>query len=367
MSFLTKKGNLYIADNSASNIRRVTPSGIISTFAGIGGMAGFSGDGGPATAAKLKDPRYLAFDDIGNLYISEDLGKHIRKVDTLGIMHTIAGTGTGGFNGDSIPAATATLHPQGILFYNNALYVATLEQRIRKIDLSNDTNYIYTIAGTGTAGYNGDGIPAITAKVNSPGGMAMHECFDIYFADVSNARVRKIVLPSVLLVPTIALSGPSVANVGTPVTISATVINAGTSYSINWMNHGTSFATTFVPSVTYTKGHGTDSITAKITSTDPYGCYDTTAVTRPHVVYEGEAVNLLSMENDCLIYPNPATTMLNVTGRHITSLSIISLVGQVVAYREYNTSEAQIDIASLPAGVYILKINGTEVKRFVKH
>ncbi len=194
-----KRGNLYIADNSAHAIRKVNAAGIISTFAGIGGSPGYSGDGGPATAAELKDPRNLAFDDTGNLYIAEQLGGHVRKVDTFGIIHTIAGAGGFAFNGDSIPARSANLRMSGIVYLNHALYVSTIYHRIRKIDFTNDT--IYTVAGTGTGAYNGDSIAAVTAQLYNPEGLAVNACGNLFLADLGNERVRKITLQTDCFVP----------------------------------------------------------------------------------------------------------------------------------------------------------------------
>ena len=358
-----KAGNLYIADNSAHNIRKVDASGTISTFAGIGGSPGFSGDGGPAIAAQLKDPCYLAFDDTGNLYIAEQLNYRIRKVDTFGIITTVAGTGLSAYNGDSIAISAANVRPAGMAFFNNALYVSTLDNRVRKLDFITDS--IYTIAGNGTGAYNGDGRTAISAEVYYPGGIAVRECGSIIFADVDNSRVRKISMPPVLTVPSISISGTTTSGVGSLVTLTATVFNAGSTYSINWMDHGISFATTTVPSVTFTKAAGTDSITATVSSTVPDGCYDSTT-SAAHMVYLSLGLNSACMANELVIYPNPAGSTLNIAGIYIKSVAINNLLGQVVYDHAYGASQVHIDIDGLPAGIYFVKVNGTEVRKFVK-
>ena len=104
---LDKKGNLYIADDYNQCIRKVDPSGIITTVAGTPGVWGFAGDGGPATAALFNSPEYLAIDTFGNLYVIDASSYRIRKIDTAGTITTIAGNGTTGFSPDGTPATAA--------------------------------------------------------------------------------------------------------------------------------------------------------------------------------------------------------------------------------------------------------------------
>ncbi|PQJ12248.1 hypothetical protein CJD36_000375 [Flavipsychrobacter stenotrophus] len=358
-----RKGNLYIADNSAHAVRRVSPSGVITTIAGMGGLPGFSGDGGPATAAKLKDPRYLAFDDLGNLYIGEQLGRRIRRVDTSGIIQTIAGTGLSGYNGDSISATSANISPTGLIVFNNEIYLSTSDYRIRKINLGNDS--IYTIAGTGVLGYNGDGIAATTAQFNNPAGLAERDCGNIYIADASNARVRQITSPPVLLTPAVTLSGITGYVAGSTVTVTATVSNAGINYTIHWMNDGTEFAVTTVPTVTYIKTAGTDTITARVVPMSTYSCYDSTT-SAGHVVYVQTGIDCFATNQVFDIYPNPAYNVLNITGTDIKSVAIYNFLGQVMHTYGQARSPMQIDVSDLPKGVYFIKVNGLEVRRFVK-
>ena len=358
-----QKGNLYIADNSASVIRRVTPAGIISRFAGIAGSIGYSGDGGPATAAQLHDPIDLAIDDTGNIYSADQLGRRIRKIDVSGIMHTVAGTGTFAYNGDSIAATSANFVPDGIAWFNDRLYIATGDHRIRMVNLLNDT--IYNLAGTGLPGFNGDGILADTAVLYNTQGIATHECGSVYFADAGNFRIRKITYPPAYKHPTITItSGASVAT-GLPVTVTATVSNAGSHYAIRWMNHGIQFATTTVPSVTYTKPAGIDTITARVVSTVPDSCYDSTS-SLALTVNVRVGVNSVHESSGCMIYPNPAHDVLNITGIAINSVDIFDMLGHTFYNRSCDTQVLQMNIADLPAGIYVIKINGTQVSRLIK-
>ena len=148
-------------------IRRVdAATGDITTVAGDGDW-GFSGDGGPATSARLAHPGGLAVDDLGNLYIGDDCNHRIRKVDaTTGTITTVAGTGVWGFSGDDGPATSARLSNPGGLAADGEgnLFIADVgNHRVRKVDAT--TGNITTVAGTGDWGFSGDGGPAISARL----------------------------------------------------------------------------------------------------------------------------------------------------------------------------------------------------------
>lgn len=187
-------GNLYVADISNNRIRKITMStGLISTIAGTG-TGGYNGDGMLATAAQINIPSALNFDNNGDLYFTDRSNHRIRKITTsTGIISTVAGTGTGGYNGDGILATAAQLNnPNEVSFdASGNLYIADwLNNRVRKVDKS--TGIISTIAGTGTAGYNGDGIAATAAQINGPCGIIFDNTGNIYIAEYGGARVRKI-------------------------------------------------------------------------------------------------------------------------------------------------------------------------------
>ena len=184
-------GNLYIADAGNRRIRKIDSTGTITTIAGTGEF-GFSGDGGPAVEAEIRSPRGVAVDSAGNLYIADAGNRRIRKIDSTGTITTIAGTGEFGFSGDGGPAAAARLDfPYGVAVDSAGnLYIADAgNRRIRKID---STGTITTIAGTGEFGFSGDGGPAVEAEIRSPRGVAVDSAGNVYIADSRDHRIRKV-------------------------------------------------------------------------------------------------------------------------------------------------------------------------------
>ena len=184
-------GNLYIADGGNNRIRRVDASGIITTVAG-NGLYKFGGDGGPATTASLSNPCGVALDAAGNLYIADSGNKRIRKVSPSGIISTVAGNGTRGFSGDGGPATSASLYyPTGVAVdAAGNLYIADRgNDRIRRV---NAAGIISTLAGNGTYGFSGDGGPATAASLRLPTGVAVDAAGNLYIADTYNGRVRKV-------------------------------------------------------------------------------------------------------------------------------------------------------------------------------
>lgn len=186
-------GVVYIADTNNSRIRRITQSGNIETIAGRIDGAGFSGDGGPAVVARLAGPTGLVLDGAGNLYVSDSGNRRIRRIDSRGTITTIAGNGQAGGSGDGGPATSAQLgYPIGIaLDASGNLYIADAAQnQIRRI---NSAGVISTVAGIGgDAGFGGDQGPAVKAKLGGPTGVAVDQRGNLYIADDSNSRIRLV-------------------------------------------------------------------------------------------------------------------------------------------------------------------------------
>ncbi len=183
-------GNLYIASGGNNRIRKVNTSGIISTFAG-NGAGGSAGDGGQATAAEINTPYDVTTDAAGNVYIVETNGYRIRKVNTSGIISTVAGNGHNGYTGDGGQATAAEIdEPLGVAVdASGNVYIAILGTRVR---LVNTSGVISTLAGNGTAGFSGDGGQATAAEINQIYGLCLDASGNVYIADVNNRRVRKV-------------------------------------------------------------------------------------------------------------------------------------------------------------------------------
>lgn len=180
-------GNIYIVDSQ--RLRKLSSDGTINTVAGTG-QAGFSGDGGPAVRGQLENPQGVALDRFGDVYIADT--SRVRRIDTAGVITTIAGSGTVRFYGDGGPATSAQLGwPDGIAVGGDgSIFIAdSTNDLIRKIDID---GIIHTIAGTGEPGFSGDGGPAVNARFRYPRGIALDASGALYVADVFNHRIRKI-------------------------------------------------------------------------------------------------------------------------------------------------------------------------------
>lgn len=188
-----KNGNLFFSDAANFRVRKINPQGVISTVIG-NGIPGNSGDGGLAVDAKISSSRGIALDTAGNLYVvNQGVGAlNVRKVDmSTGIINTVAGTGIADYNGDEISANSANMGPVRVAFDNyGELYISdNYNDRIRKV---NADGIISTVAGNGIMGYSGDGGLATFAQLNSPSGIAFDSCNNMYITEVQQGRIRKV-------------------------------------------------------------------------------------------------------------------------------------------------------------------------------
>jgi TonB family protein len=185
------KGNLFVVDSGASQIFKVTTDGLATVFAGTG-VAGFSGDAGPAASAQLNKPLGVAVDAGGSVYIADSGNYRVRKVTTDGLIQTIAGGGTSGYDGDGKPANTSQLKFPVSVAADSAgnIYIADFrDHRIRVITAGGNMD---TVAGDGTSGFDGDGGSARFAHLRSPYGVMADNLGNLYIADSGNSRIRRI-------------------------------------------------------------------------------------------------------------------------------------------------------------------------------
>jgi streptogramin lyase len=203
--YVDQSGRIYIADSSNNAIRMVD-TGIITTVAGTGTVSGYSGDGGPASSAKLNTPYGVYVDQSGRIYIADYTNHAIRMVDTTGIISTVAGTGTAsggdgygygygygtnsGYSGDEGQASSAQLNnPRGVhVDQSGRIYIVDFNNHaIRMIDT---TGIITTVAGGNGYGYSGDGGQASSAKLAAPSGVYVDQSSRVYIADRVNSAIR---------------------------------------------------------------------------------------------------------------------------------------------------------------------------------
>jgi RHS repeat-associated protein len=285
-------GNIYIADSSNRRVRKVTAStGDITTVAGTG-AAGYTGDGGAATSAKIALPQAVAVDGSGDIYIADANNSVIRYVKaSTGIITTVAGNGTAGYKGDGGLATSAELNsPQGIALDGSGnLYIAdTSNNVIREVTAS--TGDIATIAGNGTSGYSGDGGKATSAELSTPEGVALDLSANIYVADLNNLVVREVGGPNQKSTPTITWNIPAAITYGTALSgtqldasasvggtfayspSSGTVLTAGTqTLSVTFTPSNTSAYNSVTASVTLTVNQATPTITWSAPAAINYG------------------------------------------------------------------------------------------------
>lgn len=317
-------GNIYIADKSNHRIRMVTPSGTIITVAG-NGIQGFSGDNGLAVNAKLSNPWGVAISSTGNLFISDYSNARVRKV-TTGTITTIAGTGSGGFSGDDTTIATLARisGPKGIDVdaAGNVYFADFFNHRIRKIMT---TGTITTVAGNGIWGYSGDGTPAKNATLKNPTSVSVDALGQLYICDNSNHVVRFV--NSVGTMTTFAGNGiPGFSGDGGPAT------GARFRYP---------YAVAFDPSGNV---YVTDSYNNRVREV----CLTSCAIGIDELTPSNTNSNIF-------IYPNPNNGEFTIKVKQEMTLNILNELGQFVgAIRLNEENDFQTHINNLSTGVYFI-------------
>ncbi|MBN8691717.1 MAG: T9SS type A sorting domain-containing protein [Bacteroidetes bacterium] len=373
-------GNVYFCDNANNRVRKIDPSGNISTIAGGGSSLA---EGIPATSATIIEPHGIAVDASGNIYVSEVYLARVRKINTSGIINTIAGNGNVGYAGDGGPAISAELKwPYDVAVdASGNIYIADAgNNRIRMI---NTLGVISTIAGNGLAGYSGDGGPATSAQLNSASGIDVDPLGNIFIADRFNGRIRKI--NSSGTISTIAGSGvmgnsgdgglATLAQIGSPngVTLDAAgniyIADGwyGTLRKINTSNIISTIAGTGIPGYS---GDGGLATLAQIKTS-----YLTIGTTGNVFLSDGGndrireicfnacsiGITESKLENEVKLFPIPANNYISLETGNInienSQIEITNMLGERVLSSTYTN---HIDVGSISEGIYNLQIVSSE-------
>ncbi len=383
-------GNVYFCELGNSVIRKVSTSGIISTVAGTG-TAGFSGNGGPATAAKINQPTSVAVDDTGNIIFTDDANNMIRKINTSGIISTIAGTGTGGYFGDLGLAVNAQLNaPSGVATdHKGNVYIADVyNHAVRKIDIA---GRITTIAGDGTPGYSGNGYSAVIASLNFPKGVWADSAGSIFIVDQGNSCIRRIntggIINTYAGCDTPGYSGDGgygyKAKLNAPTEI--TTDRSGNLYIADFNNHVIrkvtpgGFISTYAGSGT--SGYSGDGGNARMANmAGPYGV----AISNNGRMYITDEINnvirvidlatgveqTISLHPFSLkVYPNPSdgAITIEIPPTNVeANLFVVDVTGRMVQSKTIaaGNQSTKLDLQGLATGAYFIKVAvGSDVYR----
>jgi sugar lactone lactonase YvrE len=373
-------GNVYIADANNNRLRKVTSTGKIYTVAG-NGTGAFAGDSGLATAAELYYVTGAVKDSAGNVYVSDFYNNRIRKIKSNGKIYTIAGTGVGSYNGDGIKATTADInHPVGICLdkKGNIYFADEFNARIRKIDTA---GIITTVAGNGSPGYTGDNIVATSAELNSADGIAVDDSGSLYIADQSNQRVRKVNYKTGIITTIAGKDTAGYSGDGSAATLAklsgpqgVAVDKMGNVYIADYWNNRVrmiNYATGIITTIagTGTAGFfGDGGLATSAELSQPIGI-SIDASGNLFVADQGNArirnltpnpTGFSNMTNTDLviIYPNPSDgkfTLALKGNNEKVEIEIYNLLGEMVCNSQVNAG-GNINLEKLTKGVYICKV-----------
>lgn len=378
-------GNLFIADNNNKRIRKVDTLGVISTIAGIG-TYGYSGDGGQASLCEFRSPVVITIDLIGNLYIADEINSIVRVINTSGIINLAAGTPVGpGYSGDGGKADTAKLNRPNGVFYDTStgtLYIAdTYNSVIRSI---NSSGIISTVVGNGTSGFSGDGGNALAAQLSYPQGIFIDQNGNMYIGDTGNNRIRIVntngIINTMAGIGTAGYSGDGgpalLAQLKGPCGVKLDA--GGNLFVADYFNHvirkiDPAFTiSTIAGSTQGFSGDGGPATSAKLyfpndIAITPAGDmfiadqanHRIRKVTNVAVGIKDET----SLEKVLVIYPNPNAGVFRISFQDKAknlSVEIYDILGQLVQEVIYQTEEERIDVSHLPNGIYFLHIQTSE-------
>jgi sugar lactone lactonase YvrE len=396
-----KDGNILFTDTDNNRVRKVSPDGMITTIAGNGGY-GQAGDGRNATNAELMSPRGITADVYGNVYVSEYNGYRVRKISPSGIITTVAGTGNFGYSGDGGSALNAEMKNLFGLALDscNNLYIADGDNHlVRKVsvmppglrpEIKVSASYNDTIctgvsltferhrSGTGLfydcrwfvndsetgdtaskwmfAPKNNDAISCRLITRNTCGPI-LTQFSNRYVARVNSNKYLSI-----------ELEAPDKISKCAEVGVVAKISGATGSYKIEWFLNGAYYTTTETPSFVYVKENTVDRIQAKITSTATGNTQTAWSDVAVVASYEGEADVVDADAVEPFVFSAGTKNLTIICKEHIETAALSNLDGEELISGCFNgqSGHAELDISKLPSDTYVLKINGIKRKGFVK-
>ncbi len=372
-------GNVYVGDRVNNRIRKITPAGVVSTLAGVN-MVGFLDGNG--TVAQFSDPNGVAVDASGNVYVGDKNNHRVRKVTPASVVSTFAGNSTAGYT-DGTGTSAQFYSPVGIAVDTTGnVFVADFDNhRIRKIT---PLGVVSTIAGSGTAGF-ADGT-GTAAQFNYPAGVAVDASGNIFVADAGNNKIRKITPAGV--VSTVAGSTAGFTNgtgtaaqfnypTGVAVDAYGNILVADEANNrIRLISPNAVVSTLAGSTIGFTNGIGT---AAQFQY--PYGV----AIDASANVYVADMMNNsirkittsvsvsnFDVKNNVKIYPNPASVSFTIecTGLSNAKLQVMDIVGKELMKQSFSTDSYTLNIENLPAGMYLIKLSceqGTATEKIIKN
>jgi trimeric autotransporter adhesin len=372
-------GNLFIAEDRNNIIRKIDITGHISTVAG-NGTSGFSGDGGLATSAQLDRACGVAVDAAGNIYICDADNFRIRKVNTSGIISTIAGNGTEGYSGDGGPATSAEIgFTSGICVdATGNLYFASQNSNVRKV---NTSGIISTYAGNGINGSSGDGGLATSAQIKTPASVFLDGAGNLYIGDLGGMKIRKVNAAG--YISTFAGNGSASSGgdggqatnaqlyypYGVVVDSANNVYICESGYNKIRKVNSSGIISTFAGIGGYIAGYSGDggpainaqfyhpsAITLNSSGNIYIGDYENNVIRKITI---NVGIDDTYYTNEFSLFPNPCNDIFTVESENmeIKTIQIIDVMGQIVFKKTFQNYETKIDISYLKNGIYFVKIN----------
>ena len=387
------RGNIYIGDDHNNRLRVINAeTGVITTLAG-NGTAGFTGDGGPADQAEINGPTAMAFDAEDNLYFGDEANACIRKIDMkTRIITTVAGNGEQTYAGDGGRAIDASfVHPSGLAIDESGnIYVADWgSSTVREINAK--TGIISTVAGTGEGDYSGDGGPAVEASLSGCNELAIDKSGNLYVTDSYNNRIRKIDAKT-HIITTVAGTGDAGysgnggnaidANINGPTGLA--IDSAAGIYFSDWGNNCVRYIDGKTSVITTVAGDGENgfggdggpAVMAHMTGAEGVALdaqgniyiadNNNNRIRRVDVPQELHTISYNADNNNMLIYPNPASSLVNIkVNEDIPQGSVLvmfTITGQQVwsTNAEPHTKLITFSINTMPEGIYFIKLQSPD-------